>query len=250
MSFLPLTTSADEQASGPDVALLPVGSFEQHGSHLPLSTDTLIACILTEAVGRNYLSLVLPPITVSCSHEHAGFAGTVSIESSTLTQLIADIRASLAAQGIERLVIVNGHGGNYVLNNIAQQANVDGPKVVLYPSPADWDSARRAAGLVTTAHDDMHGGEGETSILLHFAPSSVRETWRTADHDASERADLLTLGMRGYTSTGIIGRPSLASAEKGERLVQALVAGIAPHLAHLGQSPLRLAQLPAPADYR
>jgi creatinine amidohydrolase len=233
MDFVTIATSHDEQARHADTALLPVGSFEQHGAHLPLATDSLIACIVAKAISDAYPMFLLPPITISCSHEHAGFPGTVSITASTLAVLIDDIRDSLRTQGVEKLVIVSGHGGNYVLSNIAQQANIHGPRLVVYPSAADWNTARLAAGLETNAHDDMHGGEGETSILLHFAPDSVRDTWRSADHEASNRPDLLTLGLHGYTSSGIIGRPSLASADKGAKLVDALVDGIAPHLAHL-----------------
>jgi creatinine amidohydrolase len=128
------------------------------------------------------------------------------------------------------VVLVNGHGGNYVLNNVAQEANVDGPSVVVYPTGRDWDVARRAAGLETTAHDDMHGGEAETSILLHYAPDSIAAEWESADHQADERPDLLLLGMMDYTRTGIIGRPSLATASKGEALVHELVQGLAPRV--------------------
>ena len=76
----------------------------------------------------------------------------------------------------------------------------------------------------------MHGGEGETSILLRYQPDYVGPDWEAADHEADNRPDLLLLGMAGYTKTGIIGRPSLASAAKGEALVRELVNGIRPHL--------------------
>ncbi|GAA3631012.1 creatininase family protein [Microlunatus ginsengisoli] len=234
MDFVSMATSHDERARNSSVAVLPVGSFEQHGGHLPLATDTLIACIVAKAIAELHDVFVLPPITISCSHEHANFPGTVSITSSTLTRMIDDIRDSLRSQGIEKLVLVSGHGGNYVLSNVAQQANADARTILLYPSVADWDRARIAAGLQTTAHDDMHGGEGETSILLHYASSTVRDGWSSADHEAASRPDFLTLGMRGYTESGIIGRPSLATADKGKRLVEELAAGVAPHLSILG----------------
>ena len=230
MSLLTTATSPDVRDGGADVAVLPVGSFEQHGGHLPLITDTAIACIIAQAVGQAYSLFVLPPITISCSHEHADFAGTVSISASTLTAVIEDVRASLDAQGIGKLIIVSGHGGNYVLGNIAQQANTAGPRVVMFPSGADWDAARRAAGLSSSGHEDMHGGESETSILLHYQPDYVGPDWEAADHQADDRPDLLLLGMASYTKSGIIGRPSLASADKGEALVRALVAGLNPHL--------------------
>ena len=230
MSLLTTATSPDVRDAASDVAVLPVGSFEQHGGHLPLITDTAIACIIGRAVSEAYGLLLLPPVTISCSHEHADWAGTVSISAATLTAIIDDVRASLDAQGIGKLIVVSGHGGNYVLSNIAQQANTAGPRVVLFPTGADWDTARRAAGLSSSGREDMHGGESETSILLHFQPDYVGQDWQTADHQADDRPDLLLLGMSGYTKTGIIGRPSLATAAKGEALVRHLVAGLDPHL--------------------
>ena len=230
MSLLTTATSTDVGDAAPDVAVLPVGSFEQHGSHLPLITDTAIACVIGQAISDTYDLLLLPPVTISCSHEHAEWPGTVSISASTLTAIVDDVRSSLADQGIEKLVIVSGHGGNYVLSNIAQQANSAGPRVLLFPAGADWDAARHAAGLISSGHEDMHGGESETSILMHYQPDYVRPEWQDADHQAADRPDLLLLGMAGYTKTGIIGRPSLATAAKGEALVTHLVAGIEPHL--------------------
>src|SRR5918998_1170173 len=117
MSLLPTATSPDVRDGGADVAVLPVGSFEQHGSHLPLITDTAIACIIAQAASDAYGLFLLPPITISCSHEHADWPGTVSISASTLTAIIDDVRASLNTQGITKLIIVSGHGGNYVLSN-------------------------------------------------------------------------------------------------------------------------------------
>ena len=212
---LPVTTSPDEHDRAARVAVLPVGSFEQHGSHLPLATDTLIACAITRAIASRYPVLVLPPVTVSCSHEHQAWAGTVSISAVTLHAIVTDIRDSLRRSGIGKLAIVSGHGGNYVLRNVVQEASVTGPDMALFPSSGDWARAREAAGMGTSDHSDMHAGELETSILLHLSPEVVRETYQTADHTADSRDDLLTLGMSGYTTSGVIGSPSLASAEKG-----------------------------------
>ena len=133
MELLTPITSPEVGVRAFDIAVLPVGSFEQHGSHLPLVTDTVIACIIGQAIADAYSLFLLPPITITCSHEHDDFPGTVSIRPTTLIRIIDDVRASLARKGIHKLVLVNGHGGNYVLNNVAQEANVDGPSVVVYP---------------------------------------------------------------------------------------------------------------------
>src|SRR5262249_9663577 len=123
--------------------------------------------------------------------------------------------------GVERVVLVNGHGGNYVLNNVVQEANVNGPRMALFPSRHDWENARVDAGLETSSHDDMHAGEIETSVLLHVAPEMVRRGYQDADH-LTERPDLLVLGTRAYTSSGVIGRPSLGDATKGKGVLDSL----------------------------
>jgi creatinine amidohydrolase len=231
--FISTATSHDEADRAAKVAILPVGSFEQHGGHLPLSTDTLVACAIARRIAHDYGLLLLRPITISCSHEHAGFAGSVSISSSTLRSIVRDVAASLDQAGVPNLVVANCHGGNYVLSNVVQEANLGGRRVLLFPRGEDWDDARNGAGLVTNNHDDMHGGEAETSILLAEVPEVVRPSYVDADFEAHDRRFLLTTGMAGYTKTGIVGRPSLATAEKGTAILTALSAAFRSHLAQL-----------------
>jgi hypothetical protein len=153
---------------------------------------------------------------------NSGFAGTVSLSASTLVAVVTDVAESLHTSGIDRLAVVNGHGGNYVLANVVQQANIAGPRMTLFPSRTDWDVARTAAGLDSTASEDMHAGELEVSLLLHAYPELVGGGYRAADHRADPRPHLLVTGMRGYTETGVIGRPSLASADKGRAILESL----------------------------
>lgn len=227
-------TTTDVAEHAPQVAILPIGSFEQHGPFLPLSTDAIVATAIADAVAAQHNVLVLPPVTVSCSHEHAGWPGTVSISHLTLSAIIDDLRASLASSGITKLVLVNGHGGNYVLSNIVQTANAAEPRSMsLFPTRTDWDVARAAAKLETDAHRDMHAGELEVSILLHVQPHLVRPGYHNADHVADERPMLLVDGMRAYTETGVIGRPSAGTAEKGQQLLTSLARSFEEHLALL-----------------
>lgn len=222
--FITPASSHDERDRGADVAVLPVGSFEQHGGHLPLATDALVASAIASRLAADYDLFLLPPVTLGCSHEHADFPGTVSISSRTMAAILGDVLDSLAGSDIHRLAIVNAHGGNYVLSHVAQEANVHARRVVLFPSSKEWDIARQAAGCETTASVDMHAGEGETSILLDQHPEVVRDSYRDADHRADERPHLLTVGMAGYTDTGVIGVPSAATAEKGRLLLDAFSA--------------------------
>ncbi|WP_341716551.1 creatininase family protein [Micromonospora sp. FIMYZ51] len=234
MDLLPTTTSTDVASRTPEVAVLPVGSFEQHGSFLPLTTDTIVATAISAAIARRHNVLLLPPITLSCSHEHAAWPGTVSITHQTLTAIIEDTRASLAASGITRLAIVNGHGGNYVLSNIVQTANAVTPgSMTLFPTREDWHKARQDARLDSDAHHDMHAGELEVSILLHVQPHAVSDDFTDGDHAADNRPMLLVHGMSAYTKTGVIGRPSAGTATKGHDLLMSLAQSFDDHLAIL-----------------
>jgi creatinine amidohydrolase len=221
--LLPLDTTEDVRADRAGVAVLPIGSFEQHGAFLPLVTDTVIACAIAREVAAAYPVHHLPPITISCSHEHAAWPGTVSISAATLNAVVRDIADSLRRSGICALVLVNGHGGNYVLRNVVQESAGSGTRMALFPGSADWDAARTRAGVQTRSHSDMHAGEVETSILLHAHPELVRPGYETSDYSADDRKHLLTLGMRAYTESGVIGRPSMASAGKGKKLLAGLV---------------------------
>lgn len=221
--LLPATTTEDVRAGRPAVAVLPIGSFEQHGAYLPLTTDTLVACAIAAGIAAAHPVLHLPPVTVSCSHEHAAWPGTASISAATLGAIVRDIAGSLRPSGITALILVNAHGGNYVLRNVVQESGGSGTRMALFPGSADWAAARSRAGVLTPSHSDMHAGEVETSILLHACPELVRPGYETADWIADDRGHLLTLGMGAYTDSGVIGRPSLASAAKGKILLETLV---------------------------
>ncbi|MFC7380670.1 creatininase family protein [Sphaerisporangium rhizosphaerae] len=234
--LLPLATTNEVRDRRAEVALLPIGSFEQHGPFLPLATDTIVACTIAGAVAAAHNVLLLPPVTVSCSHEHehAAWPGTVSISAATLYAVVRDIAASLQRSGITRLVLVNGHGGNYVLGNVVQESAGSGMRMAVFPGAADWEAAWAAAGLETSAWSDMHAGELETSILLHAHPRLVRPGYESGDQMADDRQHLLTLGMAAYTDSGVIGRPSLASAGKGKAVLASLTGSFGDYLAVLG----------------
>ena len=228
--LLPTATTADEKARAAKCAILPVGSFEQHGDYLPLITDTVVATVIAQELSNAYPLLQLPPVTISCSHEHSAWAGTVSISASTLYAMVSDIYSSVASSGLTSLVILNGHGGNYVLGNVVQEGSAQGKRMALFPSAADWADARQSARLVSSGHEDMHAGEIETSILLHAHPELVRDGYQGADWVADDRRHLLTTGMGEYTRSGVIGRPSLGSAEKGKAVLASLTGSFAPVL--------------------
>lgn len=228
--YASVATSADVRAHDAKMAVLPVGSFEQHGDFMPLATDAIVAGLIAQRLAEDYNLFLLPPVTMSCSYEHSGFSGTVSVSATTVTALIADVRESLNAQGIDMLVIVNGHGGNYFLSNVVVQANATRRCMTLFPTREDWDQARQDSGCAGSHSDDMHAGELEVSLLLHADPALVRDGYQKTDHLARPRPFLLVTGMKGYTESGVIGLPSEGKAEKGKAILDSLSRSFAGHL--------------------
>jgi Creatinine amidohydrolase len=100
IDLITMATAKDEADRDASVALLPVGSFEQHGDHLPLATDTIVACVIAQELARAYPVMLLSPVTISCSHEHAAWRGTVSI--SARTPASGDHRHCRVARGVRR----------------------------------------------------------------------------------------------------------------------------------------------------
>ncbi|BDB41467.1 hypothetical protein IWGMT90018_19130 [Mycobacterium kiyosense] len=173
---IPDSTSTDPATARP-VAVLPVGSFEQHGPYLPLGTDTLIASAIASSINQHHSVFQLPPVTFGCSHEHAAYPGTISISATTLAAIVADIIESLARQNIAGLIVVNGHGGNAVLINVVQQANhPKNRQVGLYPSrgaePKPAPPPESTAATTTTCTP------ANWKPPSCSPPASYREGWR------------------------------------------------------------------------
>jgi mycofactocin system creatininase family protein len=195
--------------------LVPLGSLEQHGPHLPLDTDTRIASAVAggAAAGREGVA-VGPPITVGSSGEHAAFAGTLSIGTAALTQLLVELGRD-ALRDWEAILLVNAHGGN--------RDAVDTALARLR------DEGRRCSAFhATLAGADAHAGRTETALLLHLAPSVVRTGCLAAGARApvSELMDRLRRdGVRSVSPNGVLGDPAGATAQEGARLLAELVAG-------------------------
>lgn len=220
-----------------NVAFLPIGATEQHGYHLPISTDALIAEAIANELSKRFgPSYCVPVLPYSASFEHADFPGCISLRIHTLTAVVTDIVQSLKRSGISHVVIINGHGGNHLLRNIVQELNAEDPRTVWGPFPnrRHWEEAYRAAGIRETISRDMHAGEGETSLIMHLMPKAVKEDKRS-DCDVPNRPLLETVGMKPYTESGTIGFPTRATAEKGRLLLQSLTDQIASTLEGIEQ---------------
>jgi mycofactocin system creatininase family protein len=194
--------------------LVPIGSTEQHGPHLPLHTDTVIADAVAKRVGEDMDLWVSPPISIGASGEHQGFPGVLSIGTPVLTAVIIELTRSLSLWTGE-VVFINGHGGNITaLNDAIRQLQDDGHAVRWLPCAV--------AG-------DAHAGYTETSLMLHLAPDSVALD-KVAPGNAAPIAELMpTLrrdGVRAVSPTGVLGDPTGASVEAGARIFEQIVAAV------------------------
>ena len=206
------STSAQVSGTAPTV-LVPVGSVEQHGPHLPLDTDTRIASAVAAAAARELGIPVAPPIAYGASGEHQGFPGTVSIGTAALENLLTEYGRS-ACDWAARLVFVNGHGGNVEA--------LRGAVVLLRQEGRDttWctPAVRGAA--------DAHAGHTETSVLLHLSPELVR-TDELLPGTTGELAALMPRlrsgGVRAVSESGVLGDPTTATAADGALLFAEMV---------------------------
>ena len=211
-----------------DVALLPVGSIEQHGPHLPLDTDAVDAEYLARRVAQDCKDprpVVLPLIPYGVSYHHEDFSGTISVNPDTLSQLVYDIGMSTARQGIVKLVIINGHGGNSpALHFAAQMINRDAHIFTCVDTGETSDPDTYA---MAETPNDIHAGEIETSTTLAVRPEMVRlEAMRKFIPRFSSRYLDFTSkrGVSWYahtakiSSSGVLGDPTKATAEKGKRM--------------------------------
>lgn len=224
-------TSPDWAGSRTKVCVLPVGTFEQHSRHLPLASDNIHAQYFGEYVARELGAALLPVLPYATSLEQTGFAGTISLRPETLMQIIRDIAAETEALGFRTMILLNNHGGNFALGPVVRDINRrDGPlKIILagfweFADVSVCESAR--SGKI-----DLHSGEFETSILMAIAPETVqpgavdmkqRHNWK--------QTDLNTFGVGYFAPDGAPGNPSLASREKGEKLVASIKRNIIPFL--------------------
>ncbi len=206
------------------VLVIPVGSTEQHGPHLPLSTDTDIAVALSLGIAERVLAdgverqeagvldlLVAPALPYGSSGEHEGFAGTLSIGQAATEQIVVElVRSARSTFGL--VVLISGHGGNAeALRRAMATLEAESPTVMLIEP--DWGG-------------DLHAGATETSIQLYLRPGEVSLDLATVGHTGS-LAELLPAmrsgGVRAVSPSGVLGDPTLATAEHGRVLMDEMI---------------------------
>ncbi|MFI5585806.1 mycofactocin biosynthesis peptidyl-dipeptidase MftE [Amycolatopsis sp. NPDC051758] len=203
-----------ERAAAGAILAVPVGATEQHGPHLPLTTDTDIALALCDRLAAARDVLVAPPVPYGSSGEHAGFAGTLSIGQAATELLLVELGRS-AAETFRRLLFVSAHGGNAgpVTRAVARLRAESRDVEVFRPQ---W------AG-------EPHAGHPETALQLVLRPGSVRMD-RAVPGDRRPLGELMPLlldgGVRAVTGTGVLGDPTSATTVEGAVLLDELTAAL------------------------
>lgn len=226
------------------LVLVPLGAIEQHGGHLPVDTDSAIATrVAVDVATRLGRTLVAPPIAWGYSAAHMGFPSTLTLRPETLTRLLEDICGSLLMSGFRRIAIVSAHGPNRPLATLFVRefmARHGLPIAALHYS--DFGKAVFAELRDSPPGGELHGGEFETSLQLHLHPELVRRDRMagelvdpvrhfgvsTAARDIADGGPL-TIGydIKARFPDGVMGDPSTATAEKGARIYDTIVANIA-----------------------
>lgn len=224
------------------VVVQPIGAMEQHGAHLPVLTDAITSQRITERalaeIGPDQGFWMLPGLSYGKSSEHVGYAGTVALSMTTLAALCLDLGRSVAASGFRKLVFVNGHGGQpELLNVLARDIRIETGLEVFTLMPNDFDTPDDFVALDPVY--GIHGGQHETSMMLALAPELVDMSLAVKDGDAILDAydGMEHLSLYGSVPTawvtadlsasGVIGDPTGATVELGERIVAAQVAALA-----------------------
>jgi creatinine amidohydrolase len=241
-----------DRLNASSVLVQPIAAVEQHGPHLPLATDLLIADAVVDAVAASRgdeLDLwVLPSLAYGKSNEHAWAPGTVWLSPTTLLAVLDDLGRSLATLPTKRLVFVNGHGGNTQLLAVANRELRlhHGLMTFLVHPHVPRDSGGAAAALEADTEFGMgiHAGRDETSVILHLRPELV-DMELAARHVPDALADNAQVRFGGtvpfgwlssdFGPAGVIGDPTTATPDRGKALFEAMVISVGEALSEIGR---------------
>jgi creatinine amidohydrolase len=236
LPYLSFTQVAALPARADTVIVLPAGSVEQHGAHLPCAVDVMIAAaVVGHALARlpvDVPAFALPPLTYGQSVEHEDFPGTLTLEAATVQATVEQIGASVWRAGFRKLLIVNGHGGQpQVLELAALQLRRQFGDFVVVPKFV-WHLPHVAGQFLSATENRlaMHAGHAETALMLALAPETVHMDRAAAHYPPEFDSPLLAPKGRpacawmsaDFGDSGVIGDPTGATAEQGRAILDSL----------------------------
>jgi creatinine amidohydrolase len=214
-----------------DKVIIPIGSVEAHGPHLPLATDLYTINELCKLAVKEVNALLAPPIYYGLCRSTHGLSGTISIRGETLKQLLLDILCELYLFGLKKFIILSGHaGGTHLcyLVDACEEFVRNHPETKAFVANI-CDLLKEAFSELNIPSSDSHAGEWETSLILYLKPHLVKEGG-FEDYPKFPRHWVVS-NKKEYWSSGIWGRPNLASAKKGEILAQKFILALKQALA-------------------
>jgi creatinine amidohydrolase len=210
-------------AQGMDLALLPVGATEQHGPHLATGCDTISPEEIAWRVSERTGVVVLPALAYGISLGHTShWPGTISLHPQTMAQVVVEIGRWVVASGFTKLIMLNGNGPNTPPLECARiQLRYEFPRC-RFRVLSLFDCSKRVQEHYFSDAADIHANRGETSLLMHVRPETVRPAAVVDEEDVTP-GKIFSYDMPATTASGVVGRPSLASAADGRRLAEMLV---------------------------
>jgi creatinine amidohydrolase len=203
--------------------LLPFGSVEEHGYHLPLSTDTIQAYEVGKAVSKIKPIFIAPPIHYGCCRSTSCHPGTISISTTTLQNLMIDIVRSLHSHGLTNFIILTGHaGGTHKMALIdAGEKLIEEMHNIKLAVLTEYDLAYNEGKEIIETNGDAHAGEIETSRIMHFYPDLVKGT---GEREFPEfPPGIIVRNKRKFWANGVWGDPTKATPEKGRRINELVI---------------------------
>lgn len=220
------------------VVVIPTGSLEQHGAHLPLFTDSILVTSVCESTEKEIpdMMLLTPTLWLGASAHHIGFSGSLTNSFEGYTQSLKQTILSLSKHGFWKFYVVNGHGGNTSLNDIAlRELKLENPKLLLGAvGYFDFVESLCAELMEGPSKHIQHACEAETSLMMHVAPHLVRTDLRR-DDGLSGSVPGIIHPFDERTEAGSLGFATLGTAEKGKRLFDEAVVSLTKAVSTLHQ---------------
>ena len=197
----------------PEIAVLAVGAIEQHSTHLPVGTDYLMGGVMARRVAEELNAYLLPTMPFGNSQEHQDFMGTLWLQPATLAQVVKDLCAALKSHGIRKVVVIDAHGGNWILKPTVREINLnDREMTVILAGPGQMTAQLQGAKV------EIHCTATETGRMMVEFPHLVKGNVPDF-HPEVGREYLDYVGMRALSPTGVWGTPSQATPELGRKAI-------------------------------